>query len=303
MDNELTDRAQQLLKALVERYIHEGQPVGSRALARHSGVRLSPASVRNVMADLEEAGFVTAPHTSAGRVPTVRGYRFFVDSLLTVKPLTRQEVRRLESELRLDQEDPQALLSSASNLLSGVTRLAGVVTLPRRERNAWQRIEFVPLSETRVLAVVVFNDQDVENRVLQLERGYDPAQLQKAANYLNAHFAGKDLTEVRGALLEEMREARESMNALMLSAIRMAEQISGKEEDQGGYVMAGETNLMEFDELSDVEKLRRLFKAFNQKRDILHLLDQCIAAEGVQIFIGEEAGYRVFDECSIVTAP
>lgn len=304
MDNDLTERAQQLLKALVERYIQDGQPVGSRALARQSEVKLSPASVRNVMADLEEAGFVTAPHTSAGRIPTVRGYRFFVDSLLTVKPLSQEQVRRLESRLRLDEDgDPQALLNAASNLLSGVTRLAGVVTLPRRDRTAWQRIEFVPLSETRVLAVVVFNDQDVENRILHLDRGYDPDQLQKAANYLNAHFAGKDLGQVREALLQEMREARESMDALMLSAIHMAEQISEGDPDEGGYVMAGETNLMEFAELSDVEKLRRLFEAFNQKRDILHLLDKCVAADGVQIFIGEESGYRVLDECSVVTSP
>ncbi|MDQ2069114.1 heat-inducible transcriptional repressor HrcA [Natronospira bacteriovora] len=303
-DNPLNDRAQYLLKTLVERYIREGHPVGSRALSRQSGLELSPASIRNVMADLEELGFVQSPHTSAGRVPTVKGYRFFVDTLLTVKKLNRREVSRLELGLRNDEGDFQALLGSASTLLSGVTRLAGVVTLPRRERATWKQIEFLPLSDRRVLAVVVFSDQDVQNRVLRLERGYDREQLHKAANYLNAHFAGKDLTQVREALLAEMREARQSMNELMLTAIQMADQVFDSDRNvESGYVIAGETNLMEFDELSDVEKLRRLFEAFNQKRDILHLLDKAVAAEGVQIFIGEESGYKVLDECSVVTAP
>ncbi|MCP1726999.1 heat-inducible transcriptional repressor [Natronospira proteinivora] len=304
MDNPLSNRAQHLLKTLVERYIHEGQPVGSRSLSRQSGLSLSPASVRNVMADLEEMGFVQSPHTSAGRIPTVKGYRFFVDTLLTVKKLNRREVSRLELGLRNEDGDYQSLISSASNLLSGVTRLAGVVTLPRRERSSWQQIEFLPLSETRVLAVVVFSDQDVQNRILHLEGGYDRDQLQKAANYLNAQFSGRDLTEVRRALLDEMQQARESMNELMLTAINMAEEVfTDEDSDDDGYVMAGETNLMEFAELSDVEKLRRLFGAFNQKRDILHLLDQAVAADGVQIFIGEESGYQVLDDCSVVTAP
>lgn len=303
-DSQLSERAQRLLKTLVERYIHDGQPVGSRALSRQSDIGLSPASVRNVMADLEELGFVQSPHTSAGRIPTVRGYRFFVDSLLTVRKLTRREVNRLELGLRNPEGGWQDLVSSASTLLSGVTRLAGVVTLPRRERATWQQIEFLPLSETRVLAVVVFSDQDVQNRILHLERGYDRDQLRKAANYLNAQFAGRDLTEVRQALLDEMQAAREGMNELMLTAIHMAEAVFGDDErEDSNYVMAGETNLMEFAELSDVEKLRRLFEAFNQKRDILHLLDQTVAADGVQIYIGEESGYRVLDDCSVVTAP
>jgi heat-inducible transcriptional repressor len=304
MDNPLSERAQHLLKTLVERYISEGQPLGSRALSRQSGLELSPASIRNVMADLEELGFVQSPHTSAGRVPTVKGYRFFVDTLLTVRKLSRREVNHLELGLRNPDGDFQALLSSASSLLSGATRLAGVVTLPQRERASWKQIEFIPLSENRVLAVVVFSDQDVQNRILQLDRGYDREQLYKAADYLNAHFAGRDLTDVRRALLDEMGQARESMNELMLTAIQMADEVCGEDRQaESGYVMAGETNLMEFDELSDVEKLRRLFEAFNQKRDILHLLDQCIAADGVQIFIGEESGYRVLDDCSVVTAP
>jgi heat-inducible transcriptional repressor len=301
----LTERAQQLLKVLVERYIREGEPVGSRTLSRDSGMELSPASIRNVMADLEEMGFVASPHTSAGRVPTVKGYRFFVDTLLTMKPLEQQEVRLLRQQFASEETNPQSLLASASGMLSAITHMTGVVTLPRREHIAWRHIEFVKLSETRVLVILVVNEGEVQNRVLQLDRSYDATALQQISNYLNTHFAGKDIHTVRAELLNELHRTRENMNNLMLAAISMAEKVfdvRGRDENRS-YVMAGETNLMEWAELSDVEKLRRLFDAFNRKRDILQLLDKCIAAQGVQIFIGEESGYQVLDECSVVTAP
>ena len=301
----INERAQQLLKVLVEHYIRGGEPVGSRTLSRDSGLDLSPASIRNVMSDLEELGFIASPHTSAGRVPTVKGYRFFVDTLLTVKPLAQQEVRLIRQQLGVEETDPQALLASASSMLSAITRMTGVVTLPRREHVAWRHIEFLPLSDNRVLAILVINEGEVQNRVLHLERHYEPAALQQISNYLNTHFSGKDIQTVRAELLGDLRRARDRMNELMLAAITLAEKVVGdRGRDQGGsYVMAGETNLMEWAELSDVEKLRRLFEAFNQRREILHLLDKCIDAEGVQIFIGEESGYRVLDECSVVTAP
>ena len=304
-DKALSERAQHLLKALVERYIRDGEPVGSRTLSKDSGLDLSPASIRNIMADLEEMGFVAAPHTSAGRVPTVKGYRLFVDTLLTVKPLDEREVRQLRAHLDAGDANPQALLVTASNMLSAITRMTGVVTLPKREHIAWRHIEFVPLSENRVLVILVVNDGEVQNRVLNLEHGYDPASLQQVSNYLNNHFAGRDIQALRAGLLGELRRTRESMNELMHAAITMAEKVFEVRApgDERSYMMAGETNLMEFADLSDVEKLRRLFDAFNQKRDILHLLDKCIAAEGVQIFIGEESGYRVLDQVSVVTAP
>ena len=304
-DKALSERAQYLLKALVERYIRDGEPVGSRTLSRDSGLELSPASIRNIMADLEELGFVVAPHTSAGRVPTVKGYRMFVDTLLTVQPLAEQEVSRMRKQLDADDASPQALLASASNLLSSITHMTGVVTLPKREHIAWRHIEFLPLSDNRVLVILVINDGEVQNRVLNLDRGYDAASLQQIGNYLNNHFAGRDIDRARQEILDEMRRTRETMNQLMQSAITMAEKVfeaRGKDEGRN-YMMAGETNLMEFAELSDVERLRRLFEAFNQKRDILHLLDKCAAAEGVQIFIGEESGYKVLDAVSVVTAP
>jgi heat-inducible transcriptional repressor len=277
--------------------------VGSRTLAREAGLDLSPATIRNVMADLEELGFVRSPHTSAGRVPTVQGYRLFVDSLLTVQPLDLGAVERLRGSLdRVD--SPQGLVHNASRLLSGVTRMAGVVTLPRRERVSLRHIEFLSLSDRRVLAIVVVNQQEVQNRILHTERDFSRAELEQAANYLNAQFAGRDLHEVRATLVAEMREAREHMDGLMASAVGMAERALAEEEGGGpGYVLDGETNLMDFAELSDVDKLRRLFEAFNRKRDLLHILDRCVHADGVQIFIGEESGYRVLDECSVVTAP
>ncbi len=300
----ISERAQALLKALIDRYIREGEPVGSRTLARDSGLKLSPATVRNVMADLEELGFVKSPHTSAGRVPTVRGYRFFVDSLLTVQKLEESTVAQLRSQLKLE-ADPEELVQSASNLLSGITRMAGVVTLPRREHAALRRIDFLPLSGNQVLVIMVVNEREVQNRIIQTERAYSASELEQAANFLNAQFAGKDITAVRETLIADMRRARDDMNQMMSTAVEVAGRLFAEEQDENGegLVLAGQTNLMEFRELCDVEKLRTLFEAFNQKRDLLHLLDQCISAEGVQIFIGEESGYQMLDECSLVTAP
>ncbi len=299
----LSDRAQYLLKSLVERYIRDGEPVGSRTLSKDSGLDLSPASIRNIMADLEELGFVTSPHTSAGRIPTVKGYRLFVDTLLKVKPLDEQEVRLMRSHLDPAETNPQQLLASASSLLSAITRMTGVVTLPKREHLSWRHIEFMPLSDNRVLVILVLNDGEVQNRVLHLERGYEAASLQQISNYLNNHFAGRDIHELRRGLLTELNRTRESMNELMHAAITMADKVFQVRAGEPTYMMAGETNLMEFADLSDMEKLRRLFEAFNHKRDILTLLDKCIVAEGVQIFIGEESGYKVLDEVSVVTAP
>lgn len=300
----LEERAQQLLKALVQRYIREGQPTGSRTLTRESGLNLSPATVRNIMADLEEAGYVRAPHTSAGRVPTDLGYRFFVDSLLTVNPLREWEVEQLRIHLARS-GDPDVLVDSASNLLSALTQLAGVVTIPRRHTGAVRQLGFLPLSERRVLAILVVNEQEVQNRVLQTERDYSGSELEHISNYLNAEFVGKDIEQIRGALLDAMNSDRKEMTELMSLAIEVAQRLFTRSEDEDeddDYVMAGETNLMTFAELSNIEKLKQLFEAFNHKRDIIHLLDRCLTADGVQIFIGQESGYEVFDGVSLVTS-
>ena len=307
-DDPLTERAQHLLRVLVESYIREGQPVGSRNLSRDSGLNLSAATVRNVMADLEEYGFVASPHTSAGRVPTDKGYRFFVDTLLRQRQRPDDAAMLNELNQRLEQEadrDPKALVAVASQMLSSLTHLAGVVTIPRQPHQSLSQIEFLPLSESRVLAVMVINGRDVQNRIVHLERYYSAEELRRAANFLNQQFGGKELTQIRLDIVEELTQAGESLNQLMRDAIRVAQQAVGESNHQGEpeYVIAGETNLMEFAELSNVEKLRRLFDAFTSKRDILHLLDQSLGAEGVQIFIGQESGYQILDNCSLVTAP
>ncbi len=300
------ERAQCLLRALVESYIRDGQPVGSRALSRESGLNLSSATIRNVMADLEELGFVSSPHTSAGRIPTDKGYRFFVDTLLRAQqPLDEGSVTEIRRLLESNIDSSKALVAAASQLLSSVTHLAGVVTLPSAQQASITRIEFVPLSENRVLAVLVLNDREVQNRIVQLGRHFSPDELKRAANFLNEQFRGRTLPQVRQELLRELRETREHMNQMMLDAIHVAQQVfeAGGAPESLEYVIAGETNLMGMAELSSVEKLRRLFEAFNEKRDFLHLLDQSLRAQGIQIFIGHESGYQILDDCSVVTAP
>jgi len=303
----LNDRAQQLLRVLVESYIRDGQPVGSRALSRESGLSLSSATIRNVMADLEELGFVVSPHTSAGRIPTDRGYRFFVDTLLRSRPLEGVAVDELRQQFGPNLTgDPKALVANASQLLSNVTRLAGVVTVPRPKVASITQIEFVALSENRVLVVMVFDDREVQNRIIHLSRHYSGEELRRAAFYLNEQLVGRTPEEARREILQQLQDAHAHMNALMLDAIGAAQQVVDQAPTPTAgleYIVAGETNLMGVAQLSNVEKLKRLFEAFNERRDFLHLLDQSLHAEGVQIFIGQESGYRVLDDCSIVTAP
>ncbi|MGZ5054010.1 MAG: heat-inducible transcriptional repressor HrcA, partial [Methylobacter sp.] len=297
----LNERSLQLLKTLVERYISDGQPVGSRALSKDSDLNLSPATIRNVMADLEDLGLVHSPHTSAGRVPTVSGYRLFVDSLLTVKPLESEDLTRLHQGLALS-EDTNDVIGVASRLLAELTQMAGVVTLPKRELVCLRHIEFLSLSHTRVLVIFVTNEQEVHNKIINTSKVFSPAELQQAANYLNSIYSGRSLDAVRKAVLKELQDDQERMNQGMLDAVKMAQLAFDQDNKKDDYVLAGETNLMGFSELSDMERLRNLFEAFSQKQGVIHLLDQCMKADGVQIFIGEESGYRAFDHCSLVTS-
>ena len=299
-----SERARQILRILVEHYIREGQPVGSRTLSRTAGLDLSPATIRNVMADLTDLGFIHAPHTSAGRVPTAKGYRFFVDTLVRLQPMADNDVARLQSQLEdRFRGDAKAIAAAASSALSSLTSLAGVVTIPRQPHATLRHIEFLPLSGRRVLAILVVNDAEVQNRILDMERDYGEDELRRAANFLNEQFTGLDLGEVRTRLLANLDGTRESMNRLMLESIAMADTARKPGVESGGYVLSGETKLMNFQELSDVEKIKHLFEAFGQQREILNLLDRSVAAQGVQIFIGEESGYRILDDCTIVAAP
>ncbi len=297
----LSERGQQLLKLLVERYIREGQPIGSRTLAQELRMDLSPATIRNVMADLEDMGLIVAPHTSSGRIPTVQGYRLFVDSLLTVKPLQAHDVTRLQTQFATA-ADPRQVLVTASSLLSEVSAMAGVIMVPRREQAMVRQVEFLSLSGNRVLVILVTRDE-VQNRIIHTSRTYSPAELQQAANYLNQALAGKDFQRVRATLLGEMRETQEHINQLTMAVLDLANRTLAEAEAGGDYVLAGETNLMSYAEMADIDRLRQLFDAFTRKRDILHLLDQAMHGQGVQIFIGEESGYQVLDTCSVVTAP
>ena len=297
----LNERAQHLLKILVDSYILNGHPVGSQTLSRDSGLDISPATIRNVMADLEELGFVASPHTSAGRVPTIKGYRFFVDTLLNLRPPEGEELGLFQEALQ--DSDPQALALSASNLLSAVTQLAGVVTVPRRAHTALRQIEFLPLSDRRVLAILVLNDRDVQNKIIQVNRDFTADELRQAGNYLTDQFGGHDLAQVRKQLLKDLRETRETMNALMIEAIEMAQQAFPATEPEAEFVVAGETNLMGLEGLADIDKLKRLFQAFGRQQEVLNLLDQSLHVHGVQIFIGRESGYQLLDECSVVAAP
>ncbi len=302
-DDGLTERAQLLLKALIENYIRDGQPVGSRTLSRDSGLSLSSATIRNVMADLEDLGFVASPHTSAGRVPTDKGYRFFVDTLLKLKPLHHEEIEEIERKLGTEAASGRSLVQTVSQMLSNVTHMAGLVTLPNPNYVSLSQIEFIALSENRVLAIMVMNNREVQNRVVQLDRFYSTEELRRAANYLNEAFAGRSLPDVRAQLLGQLQETRQHMNQLMQDAIHMAQKVFSEPSERVEYVIAGETNLMGFAELSNVDRLRRLFEAFNEKHDILRLLDSCLRADGIQIFIGQESGYRILDDISVVTAP
>jgi len=296
----LEQRAQQLLKTLIERYIAEGQPVGSRALSRVSGLELSPATIRNVMSDLEEAGFIASPHTSAGRVPTPRGYRFFVDSLLTVRPLGREQLHELEEHLQPDQ--PQRLINSASQLLSGLTRFAGVVVAPRRALPKIRQIEFLSLSEKRILLIIVTSAGDVQNRILFTQRTYSPSELTAAANYLTQHCAGLDFEEIRGRIHDELRRLHADMTELMTAAVEAGKQAGAENSTQ--YVISGEKNLLDVSDISsNMTRLRELFALFEQRTGLVQLLDLSHRAQGVQVFIGGESGLAPLDECSVITAP
>jgi heat-inducible transcriptional repressor len=294
----LDDRARLLLKTLIERYIVEGQPVGSRSLARVSGLDVSPATIRNVMADLEEMGFIASPHTSAGRVPTPRGYRLFVDALLTVQPIERQQAELIRGQLQVG--DPQRALQAAAQLLGSLTHFAGVVLTPKRAGTIRQ-IEFMRLSDKRVLLIIVTPDGDVQNRILMTQQSYSAAQLVEAANIFNQHFAGLSFEQARGRLHGDLAALRAEIAALMEAAVAAGEQAA---EEDDAVVVAGERNLLEVTDLAaNLDRLRALFDLFEHKTRLMQLLEVSGRAQGVQIYIGGDSNKVPLDETSMVVAP
>jgi heat-inducible transcriptional repressor len=295
---QLDKRAQTLLKALVERYIADGQPVGSRALSRISGLDLSPATIRNIMADLEEMGYVASPHTSAGRIPTPRGYRLFVDTLLTVRQIDEHSV---DVSMHLPAHQPQKVIANAAQMLSSLSQFAGVVQSPRRE-SVFEQIEFLRLSEKRILLVIVDPHGGVQNRLLLTDVDYSPAQLIQSANYLNQNFAGMSFDQVRTRLTSELRQLRDDMGRLMQAAVEAGSEAMAEQGDD--MIIAGERNLLSVADLSsNMSSLRQMFEMFEQKTGLMQLLDVSSKAGGVQIFIGGESNLVPMDEMSVVTAP
>ncbi|MEP7300280.1 MAG: heat-inducible transcriptional repressor HrcA [Caldimonas sp.] len=297
----LDDRARTLLKALVERYIADGQPVGSRTLSRASGLELSPATIRNVMADLEELGLIASPHTSAGRIPTARGYRLFVDTMLTAQPTQLPDGRDAAFEAHLHADQPQRVIANAAQLLSSLSSFVGVITAPKKP-SVFHHIEFMRLSERRVLVIIVAPDGDVQNRVIFTTHDYTSSQLQEASNYLTAHYGGRTLEEVRERLKSEVDAIRSEITALMQAAVQAGSEAIAESHEQ--VVIAGERNLLAVQDFSsDMGSLRKLFDLFEQKTQLMRLLEVSSRAEGVRIYIGGESMVVPFEELSVVSSP
>ena len=304
MDLEPNNRAQYLLKVLIQKYISDGSPIGSRTLLEDSGLDLSPATIRHVMSDLEDHGLIRAPHTSSGRIPTARGYRMFVDTLVRYQKPDTDYIDEIQSDLRADNYDTGQLIDKVSNTLSRITSLAGIVKVPKGDNVSLKRIEFLPLSENRILTILVLNNDEVQNRILDTKEKHSASELQKVSNFINENYANKSLDSIRMKLVSDMDETRLSMNKEMqdiISTASKAMEVADENEDE--FIVAGERNLMDFAELSNVEKLKQLFDAFSSKRMMIDLLDRSISADGVQIFIGSESGFSMLDDCSVVAAP
>lgn len=297
------DRALNVLKLVIQKYIRDGQPVGSKVLAEDSSIALSSATIRNIMADLEGAGYLWSPHTSAGRIPTVQGYRFFVDSILSAQPLQNLVIENLKDKFPPD-ANSNLLVETASNVLSHITKLASLVTLPKKEHFILRQIEFLALSQNRVLAIIIYNDREVQNRIIHTGKVYSSSELQQAGNYLTKTYVGKDWLEIRQEMFSAVRDAKKNMQNILHQAAEIIEKAFCEDQkNETDFVLAGESNLLMMAEEAGIGRLRTLFETLNQKKIILDLLDACQRSTGVQIFIGQECGFEVLGDCSIVTAP
>lgn len=301
---DLNSRAENVLKNLVEHYIVQGQPVGSRTLSKITELGVSSATVRNVMSDLEELGLITAPHTSAGRIPTAQGYRVFVDSLVRSSSLQGKTAQALASEFAKE-SDPEAILNHASDILSELTHFAGVVVLPGNSVTRFHQLEFLPLSDSRILAILVTEDGRVQNRVLPVQKEFKESELVEAANFFNQRYKGATLEEVRHKLVADMQQDNDEMHRLNRAAMEAASKVITEEDSERDQecVVNGEQQLLNVPDLCQIETLQKLFDAFKTKRDLLDLLDRSMKAQGISVFIGEESGYSALGECSVIASP
>jgi heat-inducible transcriptional repressor len=298
----LDPRARRLLHTLIAQHIRDGEPVASRSLARQAGLEVSSATIRSIMADLEQVGLLAAPHTSAGRVPTTQAYRVFVDSLLEIEPLREIDINRLREQMAPG-ISTQSLLAQASEVLSAMSQFVGVVTVPQRNNSAFKHIDFVPLDDNRVLVIMVFPDNEVQNRIVQLPRSFTAQDLEQTANYLNRHCSGLGFSQIRSRLLLEMQQAKSELDQLMSTALDISQMLLMQNQRPDDLLLSGQTRLMGAQGMSDMEHLRSLFEAFSQKREILGLLDTCANAQGIRVFIGEESGLAPLQSCTVITAP
>jgi heat-inducible transcriptional repressor len=302
MLNAINDRDQHLLRLLIEKYIMDGQPVSSKTLAENTDIAYSAATIRNIMAELEERGYLRSLHTSSGRVPTNLGYRYFINTLLTVIPLDETVVNEFKKILHPDQSTNE-LITSASNLLAELTKMAGLVTVPHMPLTTLRHVEFLPLSNQRVLIILVINEKEVQNRIIQTQHSFTRSELEQAANYLNENFSGMNLEEIRRTLFEKLSEEQADFKQLMHSFINIANQAFQLDGNKNDFVLAGEHHLLINNANADLDQIRQLFNVINQKHQVLHLLDQCLGADEVKIFIGKELGHTFVDEYCVVSAP
>ena len=301
----LNSRQELLLKALVESFISDGQPVGSTKLSQTQNIAISSATIRGVFGDLEDLGYIYSPHKSAGRVPTELGYRMFVDKMVKVQPVDINLIKKLKINLTKDHER-KSIIQKTNEVLSSITELTGIISLPTQKNAELKQIDFLKLSDDKILAILINKNNDVENKIINLDRVYSSSELQEASNYLNAIISGQSVLHIRKILLNELEEMRKDMNSIMSSAITFGKKLFLDTDDlnnEGDLLVSGQTRLMNCKELSDIDTLKTLFEAFSEKNNILHLLDKSISSDGVKIFIGAESGYNVLDDCSIVSAP
>ncbi len=298
----LNERSQYLLKTLINCYVEEGIPVGSKTLAKTAGLDISTATIRNVMANLDSMGLVSAPHTSAGRVPTNMGFRMYVDSMLEHSPMEAAIEENLKQQLHADL-DKDSLINAANNLLTDITQMAGVITLPKSGQLSLRRIEFLPLPDKKILAILVVNEKDVQNRIVHVDRDYSQDELTRVSNYLNQHFMGKDIFQIRALLVNEMSRARTQVDDLMAAAVNLADQALKPDDANEAYRLQGQANLIRFNEADNANQLQQLFQVFQNKRDMLGLLDRCIQADDMQVFIGSEAGIDGLEDFSVISMP